>query len=278
MSEMTLEEASKAIKLLSDGINHMCPDLEYTLEQVSDTKKSQEYYKTWKKGLYSIDSLTNFINARCSYLYSKTSIGKKAINNRLDLLDYLFKKESKFEKEIYKIRKSLGLGNDYEKTEFANAGEGLDAISRQYEHTSKEKVDKKYHKKTVEVITEFQKEFNLADEWYDVLLCQIASPKVQQRTMVRNMRLIQKISIIEAYGGVLTVRLWTSDLKNEEIKVLKEVIKGLAERSSRNEFVDIDDMIADDRAKGLSWRELSKKYSMSADNIRQRIYYNSKEK
>ena len=131
-------------------------------------------------------------------------------------------------------------------------------------------------RKITEAVMVVQNKFNLADEWYDVLLCQIASPEVQQRIVVRNMQLPQKIIIVEAYDGTLTMRIFASEMNNSDIKVISELLKNIPSTTKKNDFVGIDDMIASDRKKGLSWRQLSEKYGMSADNIRQKIYYNSK--
>ena len=107
MKEITLDEAGEAVKKHTDILN-----------RTKDNKKAQEYFKTWKKGAYSFTSLTSFVNARCSYLYSKTTAGKRATNNKLDLLDYLYKKEPTFKEELYKAREKLDLGDSFGKSEF----------------------------------------------------------------------------------------------------------------------------------------------------------------
>ena len=272
--KLSLDNTDRIIELHTKIIDSMCPDLNYSQEQIMDERKAADFVEAWRNGPYSVKSLQLFVSARCSYLYSQSELGRNEMHDRRRLLDYLFHRDD-FIDALYATRESLGLSNFAESIEFESYGEAIDYMSQQLKDVGMHKPDDKYWRKVAVEIMHLRQKYRLAIEWDDILLCQVASPKARQLNMVKNMKLSQKFIITEAYGGAITVK-FLPGISRTEIDMLRKILKPLTGKPTQDGCLNIWDMIKADRKSGMSWNKMSKEYGIDKDTIRKKLDYDNK--
>ena len=218
-----------------------------------------------------MDSPCNLLQAEFDSLVETSHISKRASAKTDEKLKYLLSDEE-FVKHILNAIKQLCIFRKYESKNL-----GRDLIMWVVAESARGLGMQNLGLRDMNGIINNQvrsicDEFQLSEEWQDLVLYAIATYGKKPGRLNAKSDMHSHVVFVNSNDSDVTLRI-SKGVTQKEFLLIWAVLSKYFNTPIGS---DILPLIIEDRRRGLSWNELSKKYKLSKENIRSRIRYNNK--